>query len=168
MSIAHDLTGIDLGPAIARMHAKTVRGSGCWLYTGYRSQRGYGLVSYRVPGRKHSRCIGAHRLALIASGVDVPRDLEACHRCHNPSCVNPGHLYVGTHSQNLQDTVDAGRIDIRSGERHPNAKLTSADVAAIRARRAAGETLRSIGLSFGVHLSTVAYVASRRLWKGAA
>lgn len=159
--MARDVSAVDLSEPVARLHAYTQRGDGCWLFTG-RRVKGYGVVV--VGGRDFP----AHRLALIAAGVSVPLDLEACHYCHNRACVNPAHLYVASHRQNLLDTVSAGRNNPPAGERHGHAKLTEADVARIRARRATGERLRSLAWTFGVGEPAISRICRGLSWKGVA
>lgn len=71
---------------------------GCWLWTGYHNKQGYGQIAY-----DGQRPRAAHRLSLILSGVDVPRDKLVLHSCDNPPCVNPAHLRIGTHADNRRD-----------------------------------------------------------------
>ena len=73
--------------------------NGCWEWTGHRQPEGYGQV-----GRSYK----AHRLAWELFRGPIPPKMEVCHRCDNPPCVNPEHLWLGTHSQNIQDMVAKG------------------------------------------------------------
>ena len=68
---------------------------GCWHWTGVTDQDGYGIF-------KHQR---AHRIAF------GPTDLNVCHRCYNPPCVRPDHLFEGTHADNIHDAMQKGRHD---------------------------------------------------------
>ena len=86
-----------------RFWAKVQKGGGCWLWTGARTSRGYG--SFRVTGYSWS----AHRLAYEFHWGPVPAGLHVLHRCDNPRCVRPAHLYVGTPSDNLADALARGR-----------------------------------------------------------
>jgi len=72
-----------------------------------------------------------------------------CHTCDTPSCVNPFHLFVGTQGQNVRDAVAKGRMPVRRGDAHPNAKLTDRQAADIRERyrRGRGATRWRRGLS---------------------
>lgn len=77
--------------------------SGCWLWIGSYDSKGYGQL--RMPDRLK---VATH-IALELSGRPVPRGLCACHRCDTPACVNPDHLFIGTHKDNSQDSVRKGR-----------------------------------------------------------
>lgn len=84
----------------------------CWLWTDVPDEQGYGDIIYRVTdesGERRQFQTRAHRAALIISGVDLPDDLQACHRCDNPPCVNPAHLFAGTNQDNVDDMIAKGR-----------------------------------------------------------
>lgn len=102
----------------------TVTDSGCWEWNGYRSN-GYG----RLRGEPVTRLMWK-----MTTGEDVAPDRHMCHKCDNPPCVNPAHLFVGTRSDNMRDMVDKGRHPYVKGERNHSAKLTDEQVAEIRAR----------------------------------
>ena len=81
---------------------------GCWIWTASRKERGYGQFLWR--GKMHR----AHRLAWVLSGQELPaKGLELAHTCDVRHCVNPAHLYVATHQQNVADTVARGRTRSR-------------------------------------------------------
>lgn len=105
----------------------------------------------------------AHRIVLIRTQGEPPEPgMEACHRpkvCHNRSCVNPGHLYWGTKEANQQDRF-LDETDSQ-GERCGNAKLTDADVLAIRS---SAFTLREDAERYGVHLSTIWRIRHYKRW----
>lgn len=85
----------------------------CWIWTSTLNQQGYGQFWVASVRRSYS----AHRLAFVLSGGSVPAGLCVCHRCDNRLCVNPTHLFVATHGDNLRDMVAKGR--------HPETVLKS-------------------------------------------
>lgn len=105
--------------------------------------------------------IRAHRLAyMTATGID-PGDLCVLHRCDNPPCCNPAHLFLGTVADNARDAVQKGR---RRGERANASKLTETQVIEVRRRRAAGERGIDLAREFGVSNTAVSRIFLRRTW----
>lgn len=129
--------------------------NGCWPFMGNTDQDGYGRL---LVGRHRIR---AHRLAYHLTHGD-PGALLVLHRCDNPPCCNPRHLFTGTHAANQADAAMKGRA--RRGEANGRAKLTENDVRAIRARLDAGEETRTIGSAFGVSSQLVSQIGRRKVW----
>jgi hypothetical protein len=130
--------------------------TGCWEWTGCRDEHGYG--KFKAKGRRYL----AHRASLIyATGNDS--HLWACHRCNNPPCVSPFHLYWGTPKNNYDDSVENGsRSPVLSGELNANSKIKWADVNYIRN---SNESLTQLGEKFGLSKHYVWKV--RRNYRGA-
>lgn len=84
----------------------------CWLWTGTPGRGGYGKFSF------NNKTIAAHRWSYEFFVGPIPRGLLVCHGCDNPACVNPKHLWLGTHKQNHEDSMKKGR------QKHSNALKT--------------------------------------------
>lgn len=137
----------------------------CWPWEGCRNPQWYGTLKWR---RRTDR---AHRIAYELVVGPIPIGLCVCHHCDNPPCCNPAHLFLGTIADNNADKVAkgrAGRTGKRSGwargEGHGCARLTTADVIALRRRHVEGESQSSLAREFGVHVSTVHLVVHRKKW----
>jgi hypothetical protein len=119
--------------------------NGCLEFQGWLNNKGYGQIGIR--GR---RLMYTHRLAWIAAYGEIPAGMYVCHRCDNPACCNPEHLFLGTAQDNTSDMLGKGRHRVLIGEQNPRTKLTASDCADIRAARAAGESNRSIAQRYGM------------------
>ena len=86
-----------------RFYGWTVTESGCWEFSGSRGRHGYGQL--RIDGHK----VGAHRVAYEAWVEPVPEGLHVLHSCNNRACINPAHLRVGNHVENMADLAASGR-----------------------------------------------------------
>lgn len=78
--------------------------SECILWSKNKNKRGYGITMFR------GKCMGAHRASWIENYGDIPDGMLVCHKCDNPSCINPEHLFLGTQSENMQDCKRKGRL----------------------------------------------------------
>lgn len=96
------------------------------------------------------------------AGMDIEGKM-VCHRCDNPVCVNPAHLFVGNAKDNSHDMVAKGRA--LDGEKAPWARLTWEKVREMRARLSDGETHRSLAIEYGVCHQMVGMIGRRERWK---
>jgi hypothetical protein len=154
-------------PKAERFARKVVQGPGCWEWRGWRNRKGYGtLITYWWDGdvRRRDNDL-AHRLAYEYAFGPIPPGLFVCHRCDNPGCVRPDHLYAGTVIDNTRDREARGRRTHFRGEESGLSILTADEVRAMRVRRADGLTYREIGEEFGRKLSTVAAAITGQNWR---
>lgn len=77
----------------------------CWLWTGHRNSKGYGII-----GRDGSARIATRSLMEVINKEPVPKNRMVCHHCDNPPCCNPKHLFIGTAKENLIDSIQKGRF----------------------------------------------------------
>ena len=121
----------------SRFWPKINRTTTCWLWTGAKHPFGYG--SFRFKG-KHFL---AHRLSFELTNGAVSKDLLVCHKCDNPPCVRPTHLFLGTYADNSADMARKGR--------HPGSpKLSERDVKEIRRLRKKGKFLAELAQRFNI------------------
>ena len=131
----------------------------CWEWVGAVNSRGYGNFSR---GRKREGQVRAHRFSWELHNGAIPRGMVVCHRCDNPSCVRPDHLFLGTPTQNVHDATRKGRNYL--GPKTWSAKLTAIQVREIRLLHASGQSMCSIGRQYGVVHETIRAIIHRRTW----
>ncbi len=137
----------------------------CWEWTVTLSSTGYGQI--RIGPRIGGRLFLAHRVAYALEHGMAPSDiaLHVCHRCDNPKCVRPSHLFLGTAADNMADMVAKGRYSDRPrlrGEAHPMARLTEDKVRAIR--NSTGDQ-REAAKAFGCSQGTVHLIRKGKIWR---
>lgn len=133
----------------------------CWIWTGGKFRGGYGCAW------NGERQVSAHRLSWTIHHGAEPGELDVLHRCDNPPCVNPTHLFLGTDTDNMRDMTAKGRNRPQSlvGTANPSAKLTEALVLQIRHRVATGELRQDVAAELGVSHARVSSVCLGQTWK---
>jgi hypothetical protein len=140
-------------------HVASADANGCRKWTGTTGAWGHGLVG--GCGRRASP-LRAHRVTYEDAFGPIPRGIFVLHACNVAQCVNPLHLYAGTAKQNTADMIRAGTFP--RGERTAMAKLTIASVDQIRREYDGTETLRAVGVRYGVSAATIHRVIHRHSW----
>jgi len=142
-----------------RYNAKTIAWNideqGCWNCTSHRLADGYPMKRFRGRNWRISRIVWTQRFGEIPPGVCV------CHKCDNPLCIRPDHLWIGTRADNAADMVVKGRASRRPGELSPGHKLTQSDANKIRLD---ARSTREIAAEYRVHHTTIARVKTNHNW----
>lgn len=155
----------------------------CWPWVGAKGPQGYGFFGMT------GRLITAHRASYLLNNGSVPKEMCVLHRCDNPNCVNPEHLFAGTHRDNIDDKMLKGRQSkgeknrphnpatgarngarkyperLKRGSAHPCAKLDEGDVCDIRAKAGAGDSLVGLARLYGVSPGLITGIVKRTRWK---
>lgn len=130
----------------------------CWVWLGLKSRQGYGRMTINKKQKL------AHRYSWEIYRGQIPDGMFICHKCDNPSCVNPRHLFVGDRFDNAKDMVKKGRNRDDKGSKHPSAKLTEEQVIHIRKRIEDGEMQINLAKEFNVHKATISMIKRRENW----
>lgn len=137
--------------------------SGCWLWLRGTNDRGYG--AYQRGGRR----LYAHRVSLEHKlGRSLRQGECACHTCDNPRCVNPGHLFAGSHAENMRDAAAKGRLRFTKapvGETHHSAKIGYANAQAIRESLRQGASIASLAKQYGVAPNSISQIRDGKTWR---
>ena len=129
----------------------------CWPWTGAKYIDGYGSIWYQGQNRK------ATRILFLIFGKFLPGELSILHKCDNPPCMNPRHLFTGTRADNCRDMGRKGRAS--RGSEQWNSKLKEEDIPRIRALRAKGKFYKEIAVKFNVHPVTIGDIFRSTTWK---
>lgn len=139
-----------------RLWSRVDKSDRCWLWMGHRNALGYGKLS--VEGR----FVPVHRAAWIDCVGEIPDGLFVCHRCDNPPCVNPAHLFLGTQEDNVADR-DAKNRTAR-GESQGGAKLTDDTAREILDMLADGISQTALAKEYGITQGAISHMVCGRTW----
>lgn len=144
----------------------TITDDGCWEYNGYINKCGYGtFMIYSPMHAPKKRKYRAHRVSYaFHKGVD-PGESLVCHRCDNPRCINPGHLFLGSDMDNAQDRVSKGRSAPQDGETNPRSKVTRNIVLQIVADIQSGMTNTDISVRYPVSHGQISLIRLGKSWR---
>lgn len=156
------------GPLAERFWSHVDQSGECWVWTGGRNSKGYGRCWSDGTNRQ------AHRVSWELTNGPIPDGLIICHRCDNPPCVRPDHLFPGTKADNSQDAVSKGRLTppaVRRPDRCPRgaangqSRLTDDLVRTIRAEYATGRIgHHRLAKRYGVTKRTISLIVKRQAW----
>jgi len=148
---------------LVRFWSKVQAGPNCWIWMASLDARGYGQISKGSSGAGTAK---AHRVSFALANGWLEPEAHVLHRCDNPRCVRPDHLFLGSHAANMLDARVKGRM--RHGVRHPFAKLSPEKIRIAREMRASGRTYQEIADHFGVNNSTLYEAVEGVSWRSCA
>jgi hypothetical protein len=137
----------------------------CWPWKASANSGGYGAI--KVNGKAEK----AHRVSWKIHNGSIPYHDSAhgmcvLHKCDNPGCVNPNHLFLGTNADNMKDMVLKGRSADKSGEKNENVKLTASQVREIRRRhKECGVFHRVLAAEYGVSRVQIGRIVCGESWR---
>ena len=132
----------------------------CWEWQGTRISGKYGRLA------RDGYHVWAHRLAWELENGPIPDGLLVCHRCDNPPCCNPAHLFLGTYADNARDRDLKGHriLPPQQGSHNPQSRLTEDQVRGIRVLLAQGTPRSEVAVRYGVGRQAISKIANGRRW----
>lgn len=137
----------------------------CWLWGGAKRGNGYGCCKFK------GKLVSTHRLAFELTYGPIPTGKLVCHRCDIRACVNPSHLFLGSHKDNALDALGKGRLYSLSnelpviGEKVGTHKLTAQQVIKIRSLYESGLGYKKLAKQFGVDHKNIQFIIKRKTWR---
>lgn len=130
----------------------------CWEWTGRRNEDGYGMFDFQNTGGY------AHRYMWKLHNGEIPDGLVVCHKCDNPPCCNPSHLFLGTVQDNISDRDRKGRTAKHRGVDNGRAVLDENGARKIKRLRNLGHTYKDISAMMEVSVGCVNHILNGRHW----
>jgi hypothetical protein len=134
--------------------------SGCWIWTAAKDKDGYGLFSLT-----RNYVMRATRYSYLMFNGPILGGEIVCHTCDTPQCVNPAHLFTGSHKDNMRDMTQKGRLGLRHGELARTSRLTQSEAVEIISRLKDGECQSRIAADYAVGRSCIGEISRGRTWK---
>jgi predicted XRE-type DNA-binding protein len=142
---------------------KVTKNDSCRIWNGCCLKRPNNSISYGQLRISHRRRIYSHRMAWELINGPIPEGMEVCHTCDNPVCVNPEHLFLGNHLENMRDAKEKGRMRALSGEDCKFHKLTIDQVREIKKSTLSQRKLANL---YGVTQGAISHILVGKNWKG--
>lgn len=151
-------------PIFDRYLSKVLKSDGCWKWTGAKTPLGYGVIRCQETKKN----VFAHRLSYKHFNGEIPEGINVLHKCDNPECTNPEHLFLGTQKDNIMDMMKKGRkpqVVGLKGQLSPRAKLTWEQVREIKILLSGNKTCASISRMFSVTPENISAIKHGKTWK---
>lgn len=146
-------------PIKQRLEKFTVKSdSGCWIWVGSKTKLGYGKLTVS------NKTTLAHRASWACTYGEIPDGMCVLHKCDNPKCINPKHLFLGTYFDNTRDMISKGRKSPTHCEFSGVAKVNADQVSKIRERLLMGDVQSQIGIDFGLTQSAISRIKTKSNW----
>ncbi len=138
----------------------SIKETGCWEWNNVTASHGYGNIHFE------GKPFLAHRLMFLLYKGEIPKNMDICHSCDNKKCVNPDHLWLGTHYENMMDNIKKGRGNKQKGIECHKSKLKEEDVLEIRKLyNKGGFSVIVLAKIFGVTHQNIYNIIIRKIWK---
>jgi len=151
---------------IERFMQKIKKTDSCWEWTAGKNSHHYGCFRIGSLTDGSRKQVLAHRWSYEHFIGSIPEGLFVCHKCDNPSCVNPAHFFLGTNSDNIRDCISKGLFGTRDtrGVKNGRAKLTEGQVLEIRDKYPSCGTMASLAGAYGVTKTQISWIINRKSW----
>ena len=131
----------------------------CWEWSGPTFHAGYGQMWFDL------KTMNASRVSWLIHNGPIENNLWVLHKCDNPVCTNPNHLYLGTCKDNVQDMIKKGRRNIAYGSQRSHSKLCENIVKEIKSLLLGGVLLSNLATKYKVSISAISAIKTGRIWK---
>lgn len=129
----------------------------CWVWNQSKTKKGYARCVFR------RKVYTGGRLPWMIFKGEIPHGMCACHKCDNPACVNPNHVFLGTKADNNRDCKRKKRNNI--GSKNGQSILVESDVKKIKSILKSNQSDSEIASMFGVHRLTIWDIRKKRTWR---